>query len=132
MIEGDDEDKYWFAAEERAKAAFEAVLSYGTKIQGDHHLVFHTRTPFRTRTLPPEGLIRSCRLRVCEAARLSGRQGWSVEAFRLCIYWEGSGIEPSWMERQIQHGGVISDSFALGVVDILFPRTLSTSRRTPP
>lgn len=58
MIEGDDEDKYWFAAEERAKAAFEAVFSNGTKIQGDHHLVFHARTPFRTHILPSEGLIR--------------------------------------------------------------------------
>jgi hypothetical protein len=102
VIESDDEDKYWFASEERAKAAFEAVLSNGAKIQGDHHLVFHARTPSRTRTLPPEGLIRSCRLRVRETARLPGRQGWSVEALRLCIYWEGSGVKPSWVERQIQ------------------------------
>jgi len=42
VIEGDGLDKAWLDAEERAKAAFEAVLSYGAKIQEDHHLVFYT------------------------------------------------------------------------------------------
>lgn len=45
MHEGDGEEKSWPNAEERAKTAFEAVLSNGAKIQGDHHLVFHTRVP---------------------------------------------------------------------------------------
>ena len=42
MVE--DEEKSWPGAEERAKDAYEAVLLHGAKIQGDHHLVFYTRT----------------------------------------------------------------------------------------
>lgn len=35
-------DPSWAGAEERAKDAFEAALSHGMKLQGDHHLVFYT------------------------------------------------------------------------------------------
>ena len=45
VVEEDGGEKSRVGAEERATAAFEAVLSHGAKIQGDHHLVFHTRTP---------------------------------------------------------------------------------------
>jgi len=41
VIEDDGEDKTLSGAGERAKAAFEEVLSNGVKIQEDHHLVFH-------------------------------------------------------------------------------------------
>ena len=44
-MEDDGGEKSHVGAEDRAAAAFEAVLSHGAKIQGDHHLVFHTRTP---------------------------------------------------------------------------------------
>jgi len=114
-MEDDGEDKTWSGAEERAKAAFEAVLSNGAKIQGDHHLVFHTRMSFRIRVLS-SGLIGMCRLRVRKVACLSGRQGWGVETFRVCVYWEGSRVEPSWMERQIQYGGEVFGSFTPGIV----------------
>jgi len=42
VSEDDPGDGSWTGAEERARAAFQQVLLNGTKIQGDHHLVFHT------------------------------------------------------------------------------------------
>jgi len=52
-MEDAEEEKSRVGAEDRATAAFEAVLAHGAKIQGDHHLVFHTRTPSRTCLLSP-------------------------------------------------------------------------------
>lgn len=69
MIEDDIEDKSWLDAEERAREAFEAVLSNGTKIQGDHHLIFHTRMSF-TCMFSPERLTEARRLRVWKATCL--------------------------------------------------------------
>jgi len=62
VVEDDGQEKSYLGAEERAKAAFEAVLMYGTKIQGDHHLVFHTRAPSQTCALSPERLTGGRRL----------------------------------------------------------------------
>jgi len=41
VVEDGGDEKPYLGAEGRAKAAFEAVLSHGARIQGDHHLVFH-------------------------------------------------------------------------------------------
>lgn len=61
-----------------------------------------------------------CRLRVWKAACLSRRPGWGVETLRVRVYWEGSGVEPSGMERQIQSRGEIFCTLVLGVVDLTF------------
>jgi hypothetical protein len=86
-------------------------LLHGAKIQGDHHLVFQTRASSRTCIFSPKGLSKTCRLRVRKTTRFSGRQCWGIETLRVCVYWEGSGVEPSGMERQIQYGGEIPSSF---------------------
>lgn len=70
MVEDEVEDPSWSGAEERAKTAFEAVLSCGTKIQGDHHLVFYARMPSPAHALLPEGLTETRRLRVWETTCL--------------------------------------------------------------
>lgn len=68
LVDDGGEDS-WLDAKGRAETAFQAVLSNGTKIQGDHHLVFHTRTPSDlcacARTLNG-----TCRLRVWKAIGL--------------------------------------------------------------
>ena len=107
VVEDDDEEKSYLGAEERATAAFEAVLLHGVKIQGDHHLVFHTRTSSQICVLPPEGLTGARRLRIWKTTCLSRRQSWGIETLRVCDHWEGSGVKPSGVERQIQHGGEI-------------------------
>ena len=61
----------------------------------------------------PDRPIVTRRLRVWQITCMSGRQGGGVEALRVCDKWEGSGVEPSRMERQIQFGGGIPDSFML-------------------
>jgi hypothetical protein len=58
-------------AEREAKQAFEDVLSWGPKLEVDHHLVFHARQYFRL------FLLHSCllvsRLRTWAATFLLGR-----------------------------------------------------------
>jgi hypothetical protein len=58
-------------AEREAKQAFEDVLSWGSKLEVDHHLVFHARPCFRFSLLHSCSLI--SRLRTWETTFLLGR-----------------------------------------------------------
>ena len=69
----------------------------------------------------PDRLIVTRRLRVWKTARLSGRQGGGVEALRVCDRRDGSGVEPSRMERQIQFGGGVTSWFLVDTTNLRFP-----------